>query len=148
LIVKEAKNKAARYCAYQERTQQEVRDKLFKLGLYSEEVENIILELIEDGFINEERYAKAYVRGKFYQNKWGKLKIQYGLKQKGLSNYCIDKGLSEIRDAEYTEMALKLINKKHEELNINDAYIRNNKIAAFLYAKGFEKDFIWKLLKK
>jgi len=144
--IKEAKNKAARYCAYQERTQREVRDKLYSLGLHAEDVENTIVELIEDNFINEERYAIAYSRGKFNQSKWGKLKIQFGLKQKGLSDYCIKKGLSSIQDDEYKQMILDLIEKKQDQLNEEKLYVSNNKIAVYLNTKGFEKDLVWEFL--
>ena len=143
---KEAKVKAAKFCAYQDRTQQEVRDRLYKMNLYPDEVEIIISELLEEGFINEERYAKSYARGKFYQNKWGKNKILNGLKQKGLTEYCIKKALSEIDESEYEKLILKLIYKKQKQLNEKDKFIRNNKIAMFLYSKGFEKDIIWKIL--
>ena len=146
ITAKEAKIKTARYCAYQERTQQEVRDKLYKLNLSPDEVEYIIAELLEDGYINEERYAIAYARGKFSQNKWGKIKIHHGLKQKGLTEYCINKALSEIEEKEYEKMVLKLIDGKQKQLSEKDEFIKNSKIAAFLYSKGFEKDVIWKFL--
>ncbi len=67
----QSKTKAARYCAYQERTQQEVRDKLYSYGLYTDMVEEVLTELIMEGFVSEERYAQAYCRGKFMSNKWG-----------------------------------------------------------------------------
>jgi regulatory protein len=74
--------KAEHYCAYQERSQQEVRDKLYEWDLKPAEVENIIIRLIENNYVNEERFAKAYVRGKFNQKGWGRIKIKQGLKQK------------------------------------------------------------------
>lgn len=144
--VKEAKNKAAKYCVYQERTQQDVRNKLYSLGLLPDDVENTIVELVEDNFINEERYAIAYSRGKFNQSKWGKHKIQFGLKQKGLSDYCIKKGISSIQDDEYEQMVLDIIEKKQDQLNEENLIVSNNKIASYLFAKGFEKDLIWNFL--
>lgn len=76
----EAKLKAARFCAYQERSQQEVRDKLYEYGLHYNDVEELLSELIVEGFINEERFARAYVRGKFKMKKWGRHKILQGFK--------------------------------------------------------------------
>ena len=79
---KVALSKAEHFCAYQERAQQEVRDKLYEWGLWPDAVENIIVKLIGDNFLNEERFAKAYTQGKFKQKGWGKLKIKQGLKLK------------------------------------------------------------------
>ncbi|MEQ8925876.1 MAG: RecX family transcriptional regulator, partial [Fulvivirga sp.] len=87
LSPKEAKLKAADYCAYQERSQQQVRDKLYTYGLYSEDVERILSELITENFINEERFAIAYAGGKFRVKKWGRNKILQGLNQHRVSNY-------------------------------------------------------------
>ena len=145
-LIREAKSKTARYCAYQERTQQEVRDKLYRYGLHQEEVENIIIEFIEEGFINEERYAVSFARGKFNQNKWGKLKIDYGLKQKGISPYCRDKALSELDIEDYKRTIENLIDRKNSQLGDVDLYIRKNKIAMYLISKGFEKDIIWNVI--
>ena len=74
--------KAEHYCAYQERSQQEVRDKLYEWGLWPDAVENIISELISNNFLNEERFAKAYAQGKFNQKGWGRIKIKQALKLK------------------------------------------------------------------
>ena len=109
----EAKIKAARFCAYRERTQQEVRDKLYQYGLHQEQVEELISDLITEGFINEERFAIAYASGKFRLKKWGRLKIQRGLEQHGLTTYCINKGLDAVEAEDYQTtlkhlMALKM----------------------------------------
>lgn len=81
----QAKLKAEAFCAYQERAQQELRDKLYEWGLHADEVEEIISELIVDNFLNEERFAIAYVSGKFRMKGWGKIKIKQGLKYKNVS---------------------------------------------------------------
>ena len=86
---KEAKVKIAKFCAYQERCHQEVRDKLFSFGLLPNDVEEIIFELIQEDFINEERFTKAFVRGKFNYKKWGRIKITQELKRRKISDYCI-----------------------------------------------------------
>ena len=98
----EAKRKVESYCAYQERSQQEVRDKLFELGLHLVDVENIICYLIEENFLNEERFAKAYALGKFRIKGWGKIKITQGLKLKNVSPALIKIGLKQIDMDDYT----------------------------------------------
>src|SRR5210317_1954505 len=99
--MKKAKMKTGTFCAYQERTQQEVRDRLYALGLHRDEVENVLTELITEDFVNEERYAKAFAGGRFRMKQWGRRKIEYALKQKNISSYCIEKGLEEIPDHDY-----------------------------------------------
>ncbi len=142
----QAKVKAAKYCAYQERTQQEVRDKLYSYGLYSDAVEEVLSELISDGFVNEERFAQAYVRGKFRSNKWGRIKIEIGLRQKGISDYCIRSGLKEIGEADYIDTLKSLIQKKWNSLESEDTYTRKHKTARFVQGKGYESELIWKIL--
>lgn len=143
--MKEAKTKAGRYCAYQERTQQEVRDKLYVLGLFRDEVELVLTELITEDYINEERFAKRYASGKFRIKQWGKRKIVYALKQKNISSYCIDKALKEIDDEEYIVVLKKLINKKTALLK-GDEFILHKKISNYLIGKGFEPELVWSIL--
>lgn len=142
----QAKVKAAKYCAYQERTQQEVRDKLYSYGLYSDAVEEVLSELISEGFVNEERFAQAFARGKFRSNKWGRVKIELGLRQKGLSDYCIRSGLAEISEADYREILQLLIQKKWNSLEKEDTYARKHKTARYALGKGYESALIWKIL--
>jgi len=143
----QAKVKAAKYCAYQERTQQEVRDKLYQYGLYSDAVEEVLSELIIENFINEERYAQAFCRGKFNQNKWGRVKIEMMLRQKGLSNYCIRSGLNEISEEDYVAQLHSLLEKKWNSLDGEDDYNRKQKTVRFLIGKGYEADLIWSFFK-
>jgi len=140
---KEAKLKAARFCAYRERTQQEVRDKLYQYGLDGEQVEELISELITEGFINEERFAKAYAGGKFRLKNWGKLKIERGLEQHGLTAYCIAKGLDSIESDDYQSTLKKLALQKWQRLSETDIFIKKHKTANFLIGKGFEPDLVW-----
>lgn len=139
---KTAKLKAADYCAYQERSQQEVRDKLYSYGLHQDEVEEVISELIVDGFINEERFAKAYVGGKFRVKGWGRRKIMQGLKQHRISEYCINKGMQEIDPDAYYETLLKFAEKKLPQIKSDSEYIIKGKLTQHLVAKGFEMDLI------
>lgn len=143
----QAKLKAESYCAYQERAQQEVRDKLYSWGLHEEEVENTIAQLIEDNFLNEERFAKAYVLGKFRMQGWGKIKIKQHLKQKRVSEPLIRIAMREIINEDYEkklqETMVKKVNKPLSEISMREkaALIR------FLQAKGFENDLIFNHLK-
>ncbi|MTI20611.1 RecX family transcriptional regulator, partial [Fulvivirga sp. RKSG066] len=112
LSVNEALTKLARYCAYQERSQVQVRQKLYELGLYSDEVEEVIVKLITDDFVNEERFARSYAGGKFRLKKWGRIKILEGLKQHQISNYCVKKAMAEIDDSDYMQTLCEIIDKK------------------------------------
>lgn len=144
---KEAKLKAASYCAYQERTQQQVRDKLYSYGLWEDAVEEILTALILDNFINEERFAKSFVSGKFRIKKWGRRKILMRLKQFNLSPYCVKKGMEEIDPEEYQQTLEGLIVKKVAVMTETDVFKRNGKIARYLVGKGYEDGLIWETIK-
>lgn len=144
--IKSAKAKAAKYCAYQERTQQQLRDKLFSWGLYGDDVEEVILFAITEGFVNEERYARSYCSGHFILKKWGRIKIKNSLQQKNISSYCIDLGLQEIDEEDYLELLKELATKKYEALKDQDTYIKKQKTARYLMQKGFESELIWSRL--
>lgn len=139
---KTAKLKAADYCAYQERSQQQVRDKLYDYGLHHDEVEEVLTELIMEGFINEERFARAFIGGKFRMKKWGRQKILQGLRPHKISEYCIKKGMEEINPNEYWETLLSHASKKYEQIKGNSAYVVKGKLTQYLYGKGFESDLI------
>lgn len=138
----EAMNKAARYCAYQERYQQEVRDKLYSYGLHSEDVENILTDLITEGFINEERYAVAYAGGKFRIKQWGRVKIEYELTRRGLSAYCIRKGLGAIDQDSYRQTLIKLLIQKKQAFPSLPPLLVKNKVFQYLFRKGYEQSLI------
>jgi len=134
--------KAYKYCAYQERCQQEVRNKLYGFQLAEEEVENILVKLIEENFLNEERFAITYASGKFNANKWGKTKIKISLKQKGVSDYCIKKALLQINNIEYIELIEKLIKIKSKTLSEENKFIKAKKLHNYLLSKGFENEIV------
>jgi regulatory protein len=140
--VSEALLKAASYCAYQERTQQEVREKLFSYGLNPEEVEDLIVRLCAEKMIDEERFAAAYVRGKYGIKRWGRRKILQGLKGKRISDYCIKKGMKEIDPEVYWENLLHLLAKKMRTEKETNPFSRKQKILYFLQSKGYETDLI------
>ena len=147
LTVAQAQQKAGRYCAYQERCQQEVREKLYSLKLHRGQVEEVLAYLITEGYVNEERFAKVYAGGKFRIKKWGKIKIMNALKTKNISDYCIQKALEEIDSAEYVGAIDEIISKRDKPDAETDIFIRRNKIAKFLIGKGFEPELVWEQVK-
>ncbi len=102
--VKEATLKLAQYCAYRDRSQKEVEDKLREMRMIPQACEQIIIELMREDFLNEERFARSFVRGKFRIKKWGKIKITQELKKKEISAPIIKLGLTEIDQAEYLKI--------------------------------------------
>ena len=148
ILLVEAKVKAANYCAYQERTQQQVRDKLYSLGLRPGDVEEILTSLIIDNFVNEERFARTFASGRFKQKKWGKLKIKYHLQALNLSEYCIKKGLEEIDEREYFDTLNRLVEKRLALGKDENVYKLNHKVADYLINKGYEPEFVWETLKE
>ena len=140
--------KAADYCAYQERSQQEVRDKLYGYGLHHDEVEENLSELITQGYLNEERFAKAYAGGKFRIKGWGKRKILQGLKQHRISEYCIKKGMLEIDPDDYFETLMKHLEKKRPSIKTDSQHILKGKLTQHLIMKGFEMDLIQEAIKQ
>jgi regulatory protein len=132
-----------RYCKYQERCHQEVRDKLYELGCNATEVEKHIAELIESNVLNEERYARAIARGKFRMKHWGRIKITQQLKAKRISDYCIKKALTEIDPAEYFTTLYKLAEKKLIELSgEKKEHVARFKLTRYLMQKGYESSII------
>ena len=110
--------RARKYCAYQERSQQEVRDKLYELGLHKKEVEQGIAVLIEEGFLNEQRFAIAFAGGKFRINHWGRVKIRLALKSKKVTEYCIRTALSQIPESEYNRVMEMIIKKRMKQVGM------------------------------
>nr|WP_294947648.1 regulatory protein RecX [uncultured Mucilaginibacter sp.] len=139
--------KAEHYCAYQERSQQEVRDKLYDWGLYTSAIENIISQLIEGNYINEERFANAYVRGKFNQKSWGRIKIKQGLKQKNVSPVLIKKALQTINPGDYIDALTRLIEKKANTITERNGAKRNYKLQQYALSRGFETELTMEVLK-
>ena len=143
---KVALQKAERYCAYQERSQQEVRDKLYEWGLWTDAVENIIVNLIGNNFLNEERFANTYTRGKFNQKNWGRVKIKQGLKQKRVPDVLIKKALKTIDGDEYVKTLTKVLTKKATLLTEKDPFKRRYKLQQYAMGRGFEGDLVGDVL--
>jgi len=144
-LVKTARQKAERYCAYQERSHLEVRNKLYSLGLYSGEVDEIMVYLIETDFLNEERFAITWAGGKFRMKQWGKKKLEQGLKQKGVSTYCINKALAQIDPEDYEEPLLQLAKTKLQKLS-GTGFHKKDQTGKYLIRKGYESGQVWDLL--
>ncbi len=137
------------YCNYQERCQQEVRDKLYKLGCYPKQVEEIIAQLIEQDLINEERFAIALASGKFRILKWGRIKIRQALKMHRISDYCIKKALANIDQDEYTailsKIAIRYFDQFAKDVNTKQKLYKTHN---YLLNKGFETEYVSDVLKK
>lgn len=139
--------KAEHYCAYQERSQQEVRDKLYEWGLWTSAVENIISLLVEGNYLNEERFAKAYVRGKFNQKHWGKIKIKQGLQLKKVSAPLIKKALMTIDLDDYMAVLARIIEKKSNTVTEKNERKRTYKLQQYALSRGFEPELAAEVLK-
>lgn len=137
------------YCAYQERSHSQVRTKLIALKVYGLELENMMTTLIEENFLNEERFACSIARGKFYYKKWGKNKIIQTLKLHKVSAYLINKALKEIDADDYDKMLETLAEKKLETLKSEkNKFKKMNKLKNYLLQKGYESDLIMDVIKK
>ncbi len=144
-----ALKKAKYFCAYQERNHIEVKQKLYSYGLYKNEVEALLSQLIEENYLNEERYAIAFAGGKFRINHWGKQKIKYELQQKKVSEYCIKKALKSIKDLDYENTILKLGTEKLKALRTEkNIFTKRAKLQNYLVGKGYEFDLVNEIIKK
>lgn len=144
----QAWDKIRHYCAYQERCHSEVKDKLFTYGMNYSEGEQLISRLIEEGYLNEERFSIHYAGGHFRIRKWGKVKIAHALKQKQVSAYCIKKALAAIDEDEYLSLLEKLANEKWRSLKAGSSMEKNYRCRQFLLQRGFEGQLIDAVLKK
>ena len=143
----EALQKIMQYCAYQERCHSEVKTKLYDFGLYTNEVDKIIATLIEDNYLNEERFAILFAGGKFRIKQWGKIKIQYELKSKQISPANIKNALSQIDEDAYIKTLEKHYETYYKKLK-GAAQIKKVKTMKHLMAKGFEANVINEIAKK
>lgn len=135
------------YCAYQERSHQEVRSKLLDLNIYGDDLEEIIAGLISDNFLNEERFARAYARGKFRMKQWGKRRIVQELKRHDVSTYSIRKAMEEIEPEDYKNTLLDVIRKKKNLLATETDFELQNKLAQYAISRGFEPELVWEIIR-
>jgi regulatory protein len=149
LSQQEALQKLRHYCAYQERCHKEVREKLYGYGLHKPDVEEAISVLIGEDYLNEERYALAFAGGHFRSKQWGKAKIGYELKVKGVSEYCIRKALKAIDEDDYFRTIQSLVRKKRRELEgkgLRDHQLKY-KISQYMMQRGFEQSLVQEALR-
>lgn len=144
LTKEQAFQKAKHYCGYQERSHTEVKEKLYSFGLYKQQVEELLSQLIEENYLNEERFAIQFAGGRFRMKQWGRVKIKYELKQKRVSEYCIKKALKEIDEEDYLRTLQTLATKKWATIKgegVNH-YVKLSKTTDYLLQKGYEPDLI------
>lgn len=137
-----ALEKAARYCAYQERCHQDIERKLKDWNVDPEIQDEVISELIQQNFLNEERFALTYVRGKVNIKKWGRYKIKLELKSRQVSEYSINKALKEIDEENYILNLQEVLEKKRTSVTGKTAYEIRAKIFQYLLSKGYEAELI------
>ena len=142
----DAVGKLRKYCAYQERCHKEVRDKMWGWGFGAEEMDRACVQLMEEGLLNEERYAKALAGGKFRTKGWGRRKILEMLKQKGISPYLVKTSMKEIADEDYEKKLSALIAKKANSLKGEQPIMRKQKLARYAIGKGYEPELVWKVV--
>ena len=131
--------KIRHYCSYQERSHLEVQEKLYSFGLWKKEVQEILSQMIEENYLNEERYAIQFASGKFRMKQWGRIKIKYHLKQKGISEYCMVKALGAIDEGDYRKTLEKLAKQKWNSLGEEkNKFNKKKKVQDYLIQKGYE----------
>ncbi|MEI6556196.1 MAG: regulatory protein RecX [Paludibacter sp.] len=145
--VDELLHKAASYCSISEHCIFDVEEKLTAWGVCDSEKKEIIDRLISEDFINEKRFCTYFVKDKFRFNKWGKIKISYALKQKGLKDELINKALASIDDGEYEEMLASILKTKLKGLKYEFEYEKQGKLFNFAQSRGFESQVIYRIVK-
>lgn len=137
------------FCAYQERSHREVRSKLLEMEVYGADLEQAMVALIEENYLNEERFARALAGGKFRMKQWGRLKIRQALKQHQVSEYCIRKGMEEIDDDVYEATFNRLAEQKWQSLRgERNRFTRMAKLRNYLMGKGYEPELFYAFLRK
>jgi regulatory protein len=144
--VDEAQKKLEHYCAYQERCHKEVRNKLWEMKMIPEAIDKIIVHLIQHNYLNEERFAKAFVRGKFRIKKWGKNRLNRELKFRDISKYSMDSALKEIDLDDYYKTLDELVLKRIAQVKETDKYKKKKKVADYLLYRGWESHLIYEKL--
>ena len=144
LTKEQALQKLRHYCAYQERCHVEVKEKLYSFGLRKQMVEESIAQLIEEDYLNEERFAIQFAGGKFRMKQWGRVKIKHALKQKQVSVYCINKALKELDAEDYDKTLHKLAKQKWSSIKGEgvNGFVKMSKTTDYLLQKGFESELV------
>ena len=143
MMVSEATKKIEYYCAYQERCHKEVVEKLVSYGMFSDAREHIIAHLIEENYLNEERFAKSFARGKFKIKKWGKNRIVQELKHRNIKKYNIQIALKEISEKEYLRTLDSIAKKRWLEIKESHPLKKKKKLVSYLMYRGWESHLIY-----
>ncbi len=141
--VKEATIKLMQFCAYRDRSHKEVEDKLREMKMIPAAKEQIIIELMQEDFLNEERFARSFVRGKFRIKKWGRIKIRQELKFREISSPIIKLALTEIEEKAYLQTLEELAIKKLNTTKEDNPFRKKKKLADFLLQKGYEANLVY-----
>lgn len=141
--LQEATKKMEHYCAYQERCHQEIRQKLISMNMIPQVIDVITVHLIENNYLNEERFAKAFVRGKFRFKHWGKGRLSFELKKKDISKNNINQALTEIEDEEYIDVFNRLAEKKTESIKESNIYKKRKKFVDYFLYRGWESYLVY-----
>ena len=141
-------DKMAKYCAYQERCVKDVRDKLKTFDLPQAEKDKILDYLLDNRFVNDERFAKSFVRGKVNQSGWGLNKIRFHLVQKGIAKELIDEALGQTDEAVYRQRLIDILKTKSKTVKAENDFEKKRKLAAYAMQKGFEGSLVWEVLKE
>ena len=148
LTPEQALQKLRQYCAYQERSHYEVEQKLWELGQPGKVHATLIAKLIEDDYLNEERFAIQFAGGKFRMKDWGRKKILYALREKKVSEYSIKKAMKEISEEDYLKTLESLAEKKYALLKGELPALRKKKTMEYLITKGYEPDLVYGVLNR
>ena len=140
-------DKMAKYCAYQERCVKDVRDKLKTFEISEEEKTKILEYLLDNRFVNDERFAKSFVRGKINQSGWGVNKIRFHLVQKGIAKEIIDEALSQTDEEVYRQRLIDILQTKVKTVKADSDFEKKRKLSAYAMQKGFESALVWEILK-
>ncbi len=141
--LEEIKRKMERYCVYQDRCHFEVEQRLREYRLIPIAKEEILLHLMEHDFLNEERFAKSFARGKFTIKNYGKVRITLELKRRNISDYNIKTALKEIDSDKYIQVLDSISRRRNEAIKETNVYKRRKKLTDFLLRKGFENHLIY-----
>ena len=140
-------DKMAKYCAYQERCVKDVRDKLKTFDIPEEEKSKILDYLLDNRFVNDERFAKSFVRGKVNQSGWGINKIRFHLMQKGIDKEIIDEALEQTDEEVYRQRLIDILKTKSKTIKADSDFEKKRKLATYAMQKGFEGNLVWEVLK-
>jgi regulatory protein len=141
-------DKMAKYCAYQERCVKDVRDKLKTFEIPEEEKAKILDYLLDNRFVNDERFAKSFVRGKVNQSGWGVNKIRFHLIQKGIDKDIIEEALGQTDEEAYRQRLIEILKTKAKTVKADSDFEKKRKLAAYAMQKGFEGSLVWEVLKE